>query len=123
MRFRQTSVGAPAEYGRVLSLVPNRKAQARYDGDVLHIIKQYPGSGDARVLAFLRTRVHWFGRGTLLNKLFRPSLRTVHAAGRRLEIAGEIKTEVDRSQHRTILRFYPNNRLWADIGGENRLHG
>ena len=115
--FQQTSVGAPADRGRALSLAADRKAQARYDGDILHIIKQYPGSSDARVLAFLRTRVHWFGRGTLFNKLFRPSLRTIEAAGRRLEIAGKIKTKLDRSQGRQTLRFYPHNRLWADTDG------
>lgn len=103
----------PAASGPALSPVSDRKAQANYDADVLHIIKQYPGCNDERVLAFLRARVHWFGRGTVIHRIFGPSLRTVHAAGRRLEIAGEIKTRVDQPQQQT-LRFYPNNRLWAD---------
>src|SRR5262249_55930134 len=89
--FQHVALGAPANNGRALSPASDRKARVTYDGDVLHIIKQYPGSSDARVLAFLRARVHWFGRGTLIHNIFRPSLRTVHAAGRRLEIAGEIK--------------------------------
>jgi len=112
---------APADAGRALSLVPDRNAQPKYDGDILHIIKQYPGSSDARVLAFLRTRAHWFGRGTLLNKIFRPSLGTIHAAGRRLEAAGMIKTKVDPAEPRRLLRFYPNNRLWADADVGNQM--
>jgi hypothetical protein len=113
MSVQQISVGAPAEVVRDLRHAPDRKAPARHDGDILHIIKQYPGCNDAQVLAFLRARVHWFGRGTLIDKVFRPSLRTVHTAGRRLEIAGEIKTKVDQSQHPQLLRFYPNNPFWA----------
>jgi hypothetical protein len=50
--------------------------------------------------------------------VFRPSLTTVHAAGRRLEVAGEIKIKVERSQQREVLRFYPNNPLWPDTGAE-----
>src|SRR6185503_14226425 len=79
--FQQISVEAPATAARALSAAPDRKAVVKYEGDVLHIIKQYPGCSDAQVLAFLRARVHWFGRGTLLDKVFRPSLATVHAAG------------------------------------------
>jgi hypothetical protein len=112
--FQQMAVAVPAIGGRALSPAPDRKAQANHDADVLHIIKQYPGCDDVRVLAFLRARVHWFGRATLIHNVFAPSLRTVHAAGRRLEIAGEIKTRVDQSQKPETLRFYPNNRLWAD---------
>jgi hypothetical protein len=122
MSFQQISVEAPANLGRALSPAPDRKARVKYDADVLHIIKQYPGCNDARVLAFLRARVHWFGRGTLIHNVFRPSLSTVHADGRRLEIAGKIKTKVDLSQHRRMLRFYPNNPLWADTdNAENWL--
>jgi len=115
--FQQISVEAPATAARALSAAPDRKAVVKYEGDVLHIIKQYPGCSDAQVLAFLRARVHWFGRGTLLDKVFRPSLATVHAAGRRLEIAGEIKTKTDGSPP----RFYPNNPLWPDTGTEESL--
>jgi hypothetical protein len=115
MSFQQIAVGAPADPGRALSPAPDRKAQVKYDGDILHIIKQYPGCNDARVLAFLRARVHWFGRGTLIHKVFRPSLSTVHAAGRRLEMAGKIKTKVDDSQHHQMLRFYPNTPVWAGV--------
>jgi hypothetical protein len=118
--FQEIAVGTPENAGRAFSPAPDRKAQPKYDGDILHIVQQYPGCHDARVLAFLRSRVHWFGRGTLFNKVFRPSLGTVHAAGRRLEIAGMIKTKVDRSEHRQMLRFYPNNRMWADTD-ENRV--
>jgi hypothetical protein len=110
---QQVSVGAPSHAGRALSRAPDRKARAKYDGDVLHIIKQYPGCNDASVLAFLRARVHWFGRGTLIHNVCRPSLGTVHAAGRRLELAGNIKIRVDRSQQRDMLRFYPNSPFWA----------
>lgn len=117
MSFQQIAAGAPADAGRELSAAPDRKAQVKYDDDVLHIIKQYPGCNDAGVLAFLRARVRWFGRGTLIHKLFRPSLGVVHAAGHRLEIAGKIKTKVDHSQQQQqMLRFYPNNPLWADAG-------
>jgi hypothetical protein len=117
------SVEAPANPGQAISRAPDRQARvkqarAKYDGDILHIIKQYPGCDDAYVLAFLRTRVHWFGRGTLIERVFRPSLTTVHAAGRRLEVAGEIKIKVERSQQREVLRFYPNNPLWPDTGAE-----
>lgn len=111
MSFQQMSVGAPTSLVRDLTRAADRQPPARHDGDILHIIKQYPGCNDAQVLAFLRARIHWFGRGTLIHKVFRPSLRTVHAAGRRLEIAGKIK--VDQSQHPQMLRFYPNNPFWA----------
>jgi hypothetical protein len=111
--FQQIAVADPASAGRALSPASDRKAQTRYDRDILHIIKQYPGCSDAGVLAFLRARVHWFGRGTLIDKVFRPSLATVHAAGRRLESAGEIMARVERAQADQALRFYPNNRLWA----------
>jgi hypothetical protein len=111
MSVQQISVGTPGHVVQDLSHAPDRQAPARHDGDILHIIKQYPGCNDAQVLAFLRARVHWFGRGTLIHKVFRPSLRTVRAAGRRLETAGEIK--VDPSQHPRLLRFYPNNPFWA----------
>src|SRR5690242_18122304 len=117
--FQQISVEGPASLARALSLAPDRKALAKYDGDILHIIKQYPGCSDVQVLAFLRARVHWVGRGTLVSKVFQPSLGTVHAAGRRLELAGEIKTGVDRSQHRQALRLYPNNPLWPDTDTED----
>jgi hypothetical protein len=119
MSFQQVAVGALANAGRALSPAPDRKGQVKYDGDVLHIIEQYPGCNDAHVLAFLRERVHWFGRGTLIHKVFRPSLSTVHAAGRRLEVAGKIKTKVDHSQHHQLLRFHPNTPLWADTDAEN----
>ena len=85
----------------------------KYDEDVLHIIKQYPGCDDAGVLGVLRARVPWFGHGTLFHKIFRPSLGTVHAAGRRLESAGKIKTKV--SEDRRVLRFYPNNPPWTNL--------
>jgi hypothetical protein len=111
MSFQQMSVGAPTHLIRDLKRASDRQAPAKHDGDILHIIKQYPGCDDAQILAFLRARVHWFGRGTLIHKVFRPSLRTVHAAGRRLEIAGKIK--VNQSQHPEMLRFYPNNPFWA----------
>ena len=127
---QQIAAGSPAEAGRAVSGTPERKARvkddatydAKYDGDILHIIKQYPGCSDGRVLAFLRARAHWFGRGTLIHKVFRPSLSTVHAAGRRLELAGMIKTKVDHSEHHQALRFYPNNRLWAEteVGNQAR---
>jgi len=117
--FQQISVEAPASLARAMSPAPDRKAVVKYDGDMLHIIKQYPGCSDAQVLAFLRARVHWFGRGTLIDKVFRPALATVHAAGRRLEIAGEIKTKMDRSPSRQGLRFYPNNPLWPDADTED----
>lgn len=119
--FQQVSVEAPAIFARALSPAPNRKALVKYDGDVVHIIKQYPGCSDTQVLAFLCARVHWFGRGTLIDKVFRPALATVHAAGRRLEAAGEIKTKVDPSQDRQGLRFYPNNPLWPDTDAEDSL--
>jgi hypothetical protein len=120
---QRVSVEAPANPGRVISRAPDRQARvkqgrATYDGDILHIIKQYPGCDDAYVLAFLRARVRWFGRGTLIDSVFAPSLSTVHAAGRRLEIAGEIKVKMERSQQREALRFYPNNPLWPDTGAE-----
>ncbi|HEY1543854.1 MAG TPA: hypothetical protein VGG01_15695 [Xanthobacteraceae bacterium] len=119
--FQQISVETPANLARVLSPAPDNKAVVKYDGDILHIIKQYPGCSDTQVLAFLRVRVHWFGRGTLINNVFRPSFATVHAAGRRLESAGEIKTKKDPSLHRPGLRFYPNNPLWPDTGTEDSL--
>ena len=124
---QRVSVEAPANPGRAVSRAPDRQAdrqthvkqaRATYDGDILHIIKQYPGCDDAYALAFLRARVRWFGRGTLIDGVFRPSLSTVRAAGRRLEIAGEIKVKVERSQQREALRFYPNNPLWSDAGAE-----
>ena len=113
MSSQQVRVGALANAGRALSPAPDRKGQVKYDGDILHIIKQYPGCDDAQVLAFLRTRVHWFGRGTLIHRIFRPSLRTVHAAGRRLETAGKVRIKADPSQRPQSLRFYPNNPFWA----------
>ncbi len=116
---QQMSVEAPAHLARALSLAPDRKAVLKYDRAILHIIEQYPGCNDAHILAFLRARVHWFGRGTLIHNVFRPSLGTVHAAGRRLEIAGKIMTKLDRSPHGQALRFYPNNPLWSDPGTEN----
>ena len=121
------SVEASADPGRAISPARDRQAgaseaRAKYDGDILHIIKQYPGCDDAYVLTFLRTRVHWFGRGTLIDGVFRPSLSTVHAAGRRLETAGEIKIKVERPQQREALRFYPNNPLWPDRGPETTPH-
>jgi hypothetical protein len=94
-----------------------RKNLARHDGAVLHIIQQYPGCNDARILAFLRTRVHWFGRGTMVDKLFQPSLRTVKRAVHRLEVAGEIKTNVQQSHEGQMLRFFPNVPIWP--GSEN----
>ena len=119
--FEQIAVWPPAKAGRALSRAPDRKPQVKYDGQVLHIVEQYPGCNDACVLAFLRTRVHWFGRDTLVDKIFRPSLATIHAAGRRLEVAGKIKIKVDRSSHRQGLRFYPNNPVWADTDAETWL--
>jgi hypothetical protein len=110
--FQQISGEVPANLARALSLAPDRKARVKYDGDVLHIIKQYPGCADAQVLAFLRARVHWFGRGTFIDKVFRPSLGAVHAAGRRLETAGNIRIEVERSQQGQALRFFPKNPPW-----------
>ena len=120
---QHVAVEAPAGPGRAVASAADRRAdvkqaRAKYDGDVLHIIKQYPGCDDAYVLAFLRTRVHWFGRGTLIDGIFAPSLGTVHAAGRRLESAGEIKIKPEPSQQREGLRFYPNNPLWPDNGVE-----
>ena len=113
MSLQQVAVGTLANAGRALSPAAHRQDQVKYDGDILHIIKQYPGCDDAHVLAFLYARVHWFGRGTLIHKVFRPSLGTVHAAGRRLEAAGKIKTRGDHAQHHEALRFYPNTPLWA----------
>lgn len=104
--------GAAADAGRARSPAPDRKGQVKYDGDILHIIEQYPGCDDAHVLAFLCERVHWLGRGTFFHKVFRPSRRTVHAAGRRLEAAGRIMTKVD-AQPQELLRFYPNTPVWA----------
>lgn len=120
---QHSAVEAPANPGRAISRTPDRQARvtqarARYDGDILHIIKQYPGCDDAYVLGFLRTRVHWFGRGTLIDGVFAPSLGTVHAAGHRLESAGEIKIKAEPSQQREALRFYPNNPLWPDAGAD-----
>src|SRR5690348_417403 len=66
MGVQRIAVWAPANAGRALSFAPDCNAQVKYDGDILHIIKQYPGCDDTRVLAFLRARVHWFGRGTLI---------------------------------------------------------
>jgi len=113
LSLQQISVGSPASLVRDLRSAADRKAPARYDGDILHIIKQYPGCDDAQVLAFLRARVDWFGRGTLIDKVFRPSLRTVHMAARRLESAGQIKIKADRPQQPQMLRLYPNNPFWA----------
>ncbi|HLH98506.1 MAG TPA: hypothetical protein VKW08_25640 [Xanthobacteraceae bacterium] len=113
MSFQQVAVETLANAGRALSPAPDRICQVKYDGDILHIVEQYPGCDDAHVLAFLCARVTWFGRGTLIHKVFSPSLRTVHAAGRRLEIAGKIKTKVEHSEHRRLLRFYPNTPVWA----------
>jgi hypothetical protein len=109
----QELLGAPAVAGRALS--PARASRVKYDEDVLHITLQYPGCDDERMLGILRTRVSWFGRGTSIHKIFSPSLRTVHAAGRRLESTGKIKTKVEPSDDRQVLRFYPNNPVWADV--------
>ncbi len=87
----------------------------KYDGDVLHVIKQYPGCSEERVLAFLRARVDWFGRGTLIHKLFRPSLGTVQAAVRRLWIARKIKSSGPPVHGGNMLRFYPNNSIWPGV--------
>jgi hypothetical protein len=114
MSVQDVVVGSLANAGRVLSPAADRKGHVKYDSDVLHIIEQYPGCNDAHVLAFLWERVHWFGRGTLIHKVFRPSLSTVRAAGRRLEVAGKIKTKVDRSQHHPLLWFRPNTPVWAN---------
>lgn len=100
-----------------------RKSLAKHDGAVLHIIQQYPGCDDARILAFLRTRVHWFGRGTVADKLFRPSLRTVHAAVHRLEIAGEIKTNAQQSHRGNMLRFFPNVPIWPGSESDKNPQG
>jgi hypothetical protein len=112
--FLQVAVGALANADPLLSPAPDRKWQVKYDRDILHIIEQYPGCNDARILAFLRARVHWFGRGTLIHNVFRPSLSTVHAAGRRLKAAGKIKSKADHSAQHRALRFYPNTNVWAD---------
>jgi hypothetical protein len=119
--FEQITVWPAAKAGRALSPAPDRKPPVKYDRQVLHIVEQYPGCEDARVLAFLLTRVHWFGRDTLVHRIFRPSLATIHAAGRRLEIAGKIRIKEDRSSHRRMLRFYPNNPLWARADAESWL--
>jgi hypothetical protein len=113
LSLQQISVGAPANLVRDLEQAADRKAPAKFDADILHIIKQYPGCDDAQVLAFLRARVHWFGRDTLIHNLFRPSLRAVHTAVRRLESTGKIRTKADRSPQSQMLRFYPNNPFWA----------
>jgi hypothetical protein len=115
--LRRTAVaawGATVTRGQEL-LLSVRTAQAKYDEDILHIIKQYPGSDDERVLRVLRARVPWLGQGTLLDKIFRPSLRTIHAVGRRLERTGKIKTRRDQSEERQALCFYPNNPPWANL--------
>ena len=117
LSLQQILPGTPATAGRTLS--PVRTAKVKYDGDVLHIIKQYPGCDDARVLGVIRARVPWFGRGTFIGKIFRPSLSSVHAAGHRLEGTGKIKTRVDQSADRQVLRFYPNNPVWANLGLKN----
>jgi len=113
LTLQHISLGPPAIAGRALG--PGRTAQVKYDGDILHIIKQYPGCDDVGVLGVLRARVPWFGHGTLLHKIFRPSLSTIHAAGRRLESTGEIKTKVDQLGGRQVLRFYPNNPPWINL--------
>lgn len=100
-----------------------RKSLAQYDGAVLHIIQQYPGCDDARILAFLRTRVDWFGRGTMIDKLFRPSLRTVRAAVHRLEAAGEIKTSVQQSHPGHVLQFFPNVPIWPGSANDKTPQG
>src|SRR5579871_3206630 len=81
MSSQQVAVETLANADPALSPVPDSRRQTRYDGDILHIVEQYPGCDDARILAFLCARVVWFGRGTLIHKFFSPSLRTVHAAG------------------------------------------
>jgi hypothetical protein len=103
----QELLGAPA-------LSPAGTVSVKYDDDVLHITLQYPGCDAERMLGILRARVSWFGRGTSIHKIFSPSLRTVQAAARRLESAGKIKTKLDPSEDRQVLRFYPNNPVWAD---------
>jgi hypothetical protein len=116
--FRRTAIaawGVTWIRGHEL-LLSVRTAQSKYDGDILHIIKQYPGCDEERVLGILRARVPWLGQGTLLDKIFRPSLGTIRAVGRRLESAGKIKTRVDRSEdRRQLLRFYPNNPPWTNL--------
>jgi len=109
--LQQIPVEPPAGLRRAGPAAP-AKSLAKHDGAVLHIIQQYPGCDDARVLAFLRTRVHWFGRGTMVDKLFRPSLRTIQAAVHRLEAAGEIKTNAQQSHRGRMLRFFPNVPIW-----------
>jgi hypothetical protein len=116
--FQKILVEPPADLRRARTAAPeSRKGLAKHDAAVLHIIRQYPGCNDARILAFLRTRVDWFGRGTMVDKLFRPSLRTVQAAVHRLEVAGEIKTDVQQSHRGHMLRFFPNVPIWP--GSEN----
>jgi hypothetical protein len=116
--FQQFLVDPPADVGRARSAKPERGSSlVKYDCDVLHIIQQYPGCNQAHILAFLRARVHWFGRGTMIDKLLRPSLGAVQAAVRRLEIAGKIKSYVQPLHNGPLLRFYPNNPIWP--GSEN----
>ena len=122
--FQQVLAAPPADLPRARMPAPEpRKSLARCDGAVLHIIQQYPGCSDARILAFLRTRIHWFGRGTMVGKLFRPSLRTIHAAVRRLEVAGEIKTNVQESHRGHTLRFFPNVPIWPGSDNDNNPQG
>ncbi len=111
--FQQILAEPPAAVHRARILAPPpRQSLAKRDGAVLHIIQQYPGCDDARILAFLRTRVHWFGRGTMVDKLFRPSLRTVQAAVHRLKAAGEIKTNMRHAQQGRVLHHFPNVPIW-----------
>jgi len=117
----QIAVWPAATIGRALEPAPGCKPQVKYDRHVLHIVEQYPGCQEARVLAFLLTRVQWFGRDTLIDRIFRPSLATVRAAGRRLEAAGKIKIAEDKSSQRETLRFYPNTPVWADPDALARL--
>ena len=113
----QSSAEPPADLDRSrMPAAGTRKSAARHDGAVLHIIQQYPGCNDARILAFLRTRVHWFGRGTMVDRLFRPSLRTIRGAVHRLELAGDIKTNVQQSPEGRLVQFFPNVPIWPGSG-------
>lgn len=88
----------------------------RHDAIISHIINQYPGCNDIHLLAMLRSRVQWLGKGARWGVLFAPSLATVERSIRRLSIAGKV---VERQESMTryrkgpsIRRFYPNNELW-----------
>jgi hypothetical protein len=122
--FQQVLAAPPANLPSARIPAPEpRKSLAKCDGAVLHIIQQYPGCNDARILAFLRTRIHWLGRGTMVGKLFRPSLRTIHAAVHRLEVAGEIKTNVQESHRGHTLLFFPNVPIWPGSDNDKNPQG